>query len=198
MSTILFRSGNTCLLFLWCIIILGCESKHEKQVKTYEQVHNRHDVDKVMSLYSNDISFEIVGTWVKSGKGQVHGLAEWDSVTNSSMLISDIVVHADTASFKLKEGNDWFRLVGIEFMYYERCRMVFKNGLIEKIKAEVSDESIEAFQEIWPSVIQWLTEERNKEIYELMPNGEFVYNAENATKWLSLLNEWQEKTNHIK
>ena len=196
MRAILYRLVHTNILLLWFIFILfGCIPKLEIQVKTYEQAHNGHDVEKVMSLYTNDISFEIVGAWMKSGKEQVRELAEWDAVTNSHMIISDMEVHADTVIFMLKEGNDWFRLAGIEFMYYEPCRMVFYNGMIKEIKAEVSEESVKAFQEVWPSIFQWLSEERNEELSELMPEGEFVYSAENARKWLSLLSEWREKVN---
>ncbi len=167
----------------------------ENRVKTYEQAHNKHDVEKVMSLYTNDITFEIVGTWKRAGNKQVRELAEWDAATNSHMIISDIKVIEDTVTFKLKEGNDWFRLAGIEFMYYEPCKMIFQDGLIKEIKAEGTQESIMAFKEVWPSIYQWMSEERNEELSELISEGEFVYNSENAQKWLSLLKEWQEKAN---
>ncbi len=111
------------------------------------------------------------------------------------MTISDIKVIEDTVTFKLKEGNDWFRLAGIEFMYYEPCKMIFQDGLIKEIKAEGTQESIMAFKEVWPSIYQWMSEERNEELSELISEGEFVYNSENAQKWLSLLKEWQEKAN---
>ncbi len=175
--------------------LLGCSPTLENRVKTYEQAHNKHDVEKVMSLYTNDITFEIVGTWKKAGNKEVRELAEWDAATNSHMIISDIKVIEDTVTFKLKEGNDWFRLAGIEFMYYEPCKMKFQDGLIKEIKAEVTQESIMAFKEVWPSIYQWMSEERNEELSELISEGEFVYNSENAQKWLSLLKEWQEKAN---
>lgn len=69
--------------------------------------------------------------------------------------------------------------------------MVFSHGLIKEFKAEGSEESLEAFQEAWPAIFQWLSKERPKEMNELMPNGAFVYSAESAIGWLSLLNEWQ-------
>ena len=70
-------------------------------------------------LYTDDITFEITGSWRRTGKAEVRGIAEWDLVTNSQMIISGIVAGRDTVTFRLKEGNDWFRLIGIEFMYYE-------------------------------------------------------------------------------
>lgn len=196
MKTILKPYVYFFLILLLYVNILGCSPTLENRVKTYEQAHNRHDIEKVMSLYTNDITFEITGTWMKAGKKQVQELAEWDAATNSHMIISNIEVNKDTATFKLKEGNDWFRLAGIEFMYYESCRMVFHDGLIKELKAEVTQESMMAFQEVWPSIYQWISEVRNEELSKLMSEGEFVYNSENAKKWLSLLKEWQENTNN--
>lgn len=182
-------------LILWIVLILGCSPNLEDQVKTYEQVHNRHDIEKVMSLYTKDITFEIVGTWTKVGIEQVRKLAEWDAATNSHMIISDIEIHRDTVTFKLKEGNDWWRLAGIEDLYYEPCRMVFQGGKINQLKAEVTQESMKAFQEVWPAIVQWASKERSEALSELMPEGEFVYSAESAKRWLALLREWRENTN---
>ncbi len=189
------RQVSNLIIIILYISILSCSPDLEDKVKIYEQAHNNHDIEKVMSLYTSDIRFEIVGTWIKTGREQVRGVAEWDAATNSNMIISNIEVHEDTVTFNLKEGNEWFRLIGIEYMYYEPCKIVFFDGLIKELKAEVTHESIKAFQEVWPSVYQWLYEEKNEELSELMSEGEFLYNSENAKKWLSLLRELREKTN---
>ena len=193
MKTVLKQYVSSILIILLNTIITGCSLTLEDRVKIYEQTHNKHDIEKMISLYSDDIRFEIVGTWIKTGKDQVRELAEWDAATNSHMIISDIKVSNDTVTFKLKEGNDWFRHIGIEFMYYDPCIIVFSNGLIKELKAEVNNESMKAFQEVWPSIYQWLSEEKKEELTELISEGEFVYNSENAKKWLIILNEWRDK-----
>ena len=192
MKTILKQHYITLLIIMLNVIFLGCSPTLENRIETYEQAHNNHDIEKVMSLYTDDIRFEIVGSWIKVGKEQVRDLAEWDAATNSHMIVTDVKVFEDTVTFKLKEGNDWFRLAGIEFMYYEPCKMVFADGLIKELKVEATQESILAFQEVWPSIYQWLLEERKEELSKLISEGEFVYNSENAKKWLSLLKEWRE------
>jgi hypothetical protein len=181
------------LIPLLLSISLGCSTNLEDKVKSYELAHNSHDVDEVMSLYTDDITFEVVGIWIKTGKEQVRGIAEWDLATNSNMIISDIEITEDTATFKLKEGNDWFRLIGIEYMYYEPCRIVFEDGLIKEIKAEATEDSRKAFNEVWPTFYEWLYKEKNEELSKLITaKGEFIYNFKNATMWLSLLKEWKE------
>lgn len=59
------------------------------------------------------MTFKIVGPLIKSGKEQVRELAECDAAVYSQMLISGIQVSEDKVIFKLKEGNDWFGLIGI-------------------------------------------------------------------------------------
>jgi len=195
MKTIIKCHVYILLVPLLNFIVPGCSLSLGDRVKTYEEAHNNHDIDKTMSLYANDITFEIVGSWMKSGKEQVRGLAEWDAATNSQMFISEIYVSGDTVTFKLKEGNDWFALIGIDFMYYEPCSMIFSDGLIKELKAEVSEESRKAFQEVWPPIYQWLSEERSEELSPLIFEREFVYNAANAKTWLSLLKEYRQKAN---
>lgn len=187
----MIRTVYTLFVSLMFIILQACSGNLETKVMVYEQAHNMHYTERVMSLYSDDITFEIVGAWKKTGKEEVKGVAEWDAATNSHMIISDIVAKGDKATFKLKEGNDWFRNIGIEFMYYD-CIMVFKNGLINELKAETSEESIIAFQEAWPPLYKWLLQEKGSELLLLMNDGEFIYNSENAKMWLIILKEYQE------
>jgi hypothetical protein len=182
------------VVYLLLLTVAGCTPSLEEKIASYQQAHNDHDIDKVMSMYTEDITFEVVGMFVKTGKDQVRGIAEWDLATNSKMIISDIQITGNSVTFNLKEGNDWFRLVGIEYMYYTPCSMVFDNGLIKSFKAEASAQSMEAFGQVWPPVYQWLTEEKKEEMSKLTTQeGAFIYNKENARAWISILNEWKNK-----
>ena len=163
-----------------------------KLVKRYEQIHNSHDVEMALSLYSEDVRFEVVGMFVKVGKDQVRDIEEWDVETNSHMTISDIEVKGTTASYRLAEGNDWFRLAGIELMHYEPCKIVFHEGLITEIKCEPTDESKRAMREVWNPIMEWVSRERSDELAGLMPDGKFVYGAKSARKWMNLLKEWRD------
>ncbi len=40
----------------------------------------------------------------------------------------------------------------------------------------------------------WSKENKSDLLNEMMPEGKFIYNAENATKTLALLTEWKEST----
>lgn len=175
------------------LFLIGCSSGHQELVKIYEDAHNRHDIEKIMSLYNDDIRFEIVGSFTKTGKEQVYGLAEWDSVTNSQMSISNVISRNDTVFFKLQEGNDWFRLIGLEYEYYDPCWFIIKNGKISELRAEITEESRSEFNQAWPEVLQWLLAERQSDLSNLLNGNDFIYNAQTAQKWLVLLNDWREK-----
>jgi hypothetical protein len=191
----LLNVGNTAvpLSLIVCIALLAssCSSYLSERVRAYEATYNTHDVEKLMSFYADDVEFEIVGVWVKKGKAVVRELAEWDKATNMHMTISDITVSGDTVTCKLVETNDWWRLAGMGEAYYEPCVMIFHNGLISEMRATMTQESLDAYARVWPSIISWARDHRSEELNELLPGGLFVYGAEAANKWIMLLQEWR-------
>jgi hypothetical protein len=148
-------------------------------------------VEKLMSFYADDVEFEIVGVMVKKGKAAVRELAEWDKVTNMHMTISNVEVTANSVTFKLVETNDWWKLAGVGEVCYDPCVMVFHSCLISEIRATMTQESLDAYAKVWPSIIDWAEEHRDEELKGLLPGGAFVYGAEAAEKWIVLLREWR-------
>jgi hypothetical protein len=179
------------ILAVACVFLMSCASDLTERVRQYQDTYNTHDNEKLMSLYADDITFEIVGVWIKQGKPAVRELAEWDKATNLRMTISDISVSGDTATFKLVEENDWWTLANIGKVCYEPCVMVFRNGLISELRATMCQESLDAYARMWPSIIAWAKKHRHETLKELLPGGEFIYGAEAAHKWLDLLREWR-------
>ena len=175
-----------------CLFLMSCAPDLAERVRKYEATYNTHDNEKLMSLYADDVRFEIVGVWVKHGKQAVRELAEWDRATNLRMTISDISVRGDTVTFKLVELNDWWILAGIGEVCYEPCIMVFRNGLISELRATMTQESLDAHARAWPLIITWAKQHRPEELEELLPGGRrFIYGREPALKWLALLRQWR-------
>lgn len=191
----LINSGNAIALLSLVVLIVilapSCSPDLAERVKAYEATYNAHDVEKLMSFYSDDICFEIVGVWVKKGKAALRELAEWDKATNMHMTISDIRVSGDSVAFKLVETNDWWRLAGIGDVCYKPSVMIFRNGLINGLRATMTQESLDAYAKVWPSIISWAKEHRKEELEELLPGGVFIYGAEAAKKWIVLLRAWR-------
>jgi ketosteroid isomerase-like protein len=168
----------------------------EQRVRAYENAANDHDVDRVMSLYHQDIRFQAVGAFEKVGKGDLRKLAEYDSVVNTHLVFSDLAVSGDTVRCRVKERNDWLRLAGIEEVEYDEARIIFRDGLIAEITAKPSEEGAQAIGEVLGAIVRWASENRGEELAGSMPGGEFIYTAQSAGRWLSLLREWRNATEH--
>lgn len=192
----LLYSGDAVVPWLLIVFIAllasSCSPDLSERIKAYEATYNTHDVEKLMSFYADDIEFEIVGVWVKEGKAVVQELAEWDKATNMHMTISNIEVSGDTVTCKLVETNDWWKLAGMGEVYYEPCVMIFRNGLISEMRTTMTQESLDAYAKVWPSIISWAGEHRSEELKELLPGGTFIYGTEAANKWIVLLQEWRD------
>ena len=176
-------------------MLISCSPDLMDLIKAYEKAYNNHDLEGLMSLYTEEVRFEVIGSFVKYGKEEVRKLTEYDFAVNVHMDISDIRIDWDTVIFRLTESNDWFRLAGVDELVYEPNKVVFKDGLIKEIKSEITKDSAIALGKAWNDLMGWATKEKTKELSDLMPEGEFIYNKNTAKKWLELLKEWSKKVN---
>jgi len=182
------------VLSLLSVVISACSPNPANLLKAYQEAHNSHDVEKVLSLVTDDITFRLAGTGVKEGKEQIRWVEQWDAAVNSHLTFADIQVKGNMITCKVIEKNDLFKLYGIEEVHYTFATFIFRDGLIKEITVEPSQKSVKAIDEIRHSFIEWASQERSQQLEALRPEGEFVYSAENASLWLALLEEWREET----
>jgi hypothetical protein len=173
---------------------LACAPDLSARVRKYVEVYNNHDVDKIMTFYTDDIRFENVGAWVKTGTHEVRKITEWDAATHIVMKVSNVTVHGDTVTFSLRETNDWLESAGIGEVLYEPSQFVFRDGKISVIQAKLSHESLNRWVPIWNAIVKWAKENRPDKLAEVMPEGAFVFGADYAKNWLGLLKEWRQAT----
>ena len=183
------------LLLLFAMVIASCSPKPSpvELVMTYEDAYNSYDLDRFLSLFAEDATFEVVGQFVFKGKEDIRRVAEYDSVLNLHMSIIRLSTKADTVFCDLTETNDWLKTAGIGEARYTG-RFVFEDGLMKLIEGKATPETDLAFNQVLNPLMEWASEERPEELAQMMPEGKFVYNAENAKKSLALLREWQEAT----
>lgn len=186
---------------IWLILLMStmfltfaCTDDMTNHLRGYEQAHNGHDVERALSYLTDDITFEMVGSWIREGKDEMREYEGWDAAINSNLSFRDIRKHGDTIICSLVERNDWFRLVGIDAIEYEWVRITFRNGKISSIVAQLSEQSHKAALQEFQSFISWASSERIYELVELMHGAEFVFRKDNAPAWLKLLQEWRSVT----
>jgi len=172
------------------LFILSCSKNNLRLVKTLEDLHNSHDIDGVMSLYHDSITFELVGIWVKSGKEEIRELEEWDSALNSNLKFQTFEIKGDSVFCKVIEKNDWFKAVGIEKIIHDPTVFIIEKGSIKKIIAYPSEKIGKEIGAIIGSIYAWSNKTGDSTIFELIKDEEFIYSEDTAKKWLELLNKW--------
>jgi len=186
---------NIFSFFIYSFLLLflsSCSKDNKTILQDYVSSHNSHNVEKSLSFYSEDITFELVGTWVKSGKEKIKELEEWDSATNSNLSFQIVREYGDTLFCTGEEKNDWFTAVGIETINYSSIKFVFENQLIKKIVAEPNPEVNEKIGKVMGSIMEYTALTNSNVISELLPDGEFIYSKDSAEKWLKLLKAWND------
>ena len=175
------------------ILIFSCSSNLTQVTQNYPIVYNTHNVNDIVNLYADDAVFEVMGQFSLNGKDQIRDITKYDSVLNINMSVSNIETVRDSVFCNLSETNDWLQIAEIGEAHYSVI-FVFKDGLISKISASAKPETAKAFNNVLTSLMIWAKENRSDLLTEMMPEGKFIYNAENAMKTLSLLTEWKENT----
>jgi hypothetical protein len=168
---------------------LSCSPKPADVVESYRQAYNDHDLEKLTTLFAEDVSFEIGGQFSLQDKEQVRDLAEYDFALNIEMFIDRVETRGDTVQCRLEEKNDWLEEAGIERTSYTAIFSI-ENGLIRSISAEQSGPTAAAFKRVIGPLMHWAERERPELLAEMMPQGTFIYNGENAARSLALVREW--------
>jgi hypothetical protein len=179
-------------ILLLVAVFVSCSSKPVDLVMTYEHAYNTHDLEELLPLFAEDATFEVTGQFVLKGKEDIRHMAEYDFALHIHMTIDNLNTKGDTVFCELIEMNDWLEATGIDEAFYTG-RFVFEDGLIKHIKGKPTPKTEKAFQEVLTPLMEWASKERPELLAEMMPEGKFIYNAENAKKSLALLREWQEE-----
>lgn len=181
---------------LSCVLLLGafivsCSPKPMDLVMAFEHAYNIHDLGELLSLFAEDAFFEVTGQFVLKGKEDIRHMAEYDFALHIHMTIDNMNAKGDTVFCELIEMNDWLEATKIDEAFYTGI-IVFEDGLIKHIKGSPTPQTEKALQEVLTPLMEWASKERPELLAEMMPEGKFIYNAENAKKSLALLREWQE------
>jgi hypothetical protein len=182
------------LIIICAILFISCGKKPATIVKEYEKAYNSHDVNKLVSLFSDNAVIELTPVNKLKGLSQIKGYAEFDSVLNSHITISGITESNGRAFFVMNKENDFLKTIGIDSAKYS---LIFKidGGKIIDISGSTTVETDNKFKEFQDPFMLWAARERLDVLNDIMPGGSIVYNAKNAKKYLELVLEW--KRNNI-
>jgi hypothetical protein len=186
--------GSLVLILISGVILISCGKKPATVVKEYEEAFNSHNVNKLVSLFSDTAEIELSQLNKLKGHIKIRGYAEYDSALNSRITISDIAENDGRAFFVMNKQNDFLKSIGINEAKYS---MIFKidGGKIVDISGTTTHETDNKLMEFQDPFMLWASRKKLDVLNEIMPNGNIVYNAENAIKYLALVLEWKRDNN---
>jgi len=163
-------------------------------VKIFQERINQHNVDEIMSMFTEDATFEIVGLSKFAGKQNVKNVFEYDVGVNTNLRFINCKSEGNAVHSQILERNDRLAAIGIDELKYSSCIFTFKNNLIQSFKAEIPPESVQYNAEIWKKFIPWLTKNYPDEYSRMfMSDRRFIYNRKNGSDVVQLLRKWNEE-----
>lgn len=188
------RIRSITVISLAICLIIGCarQPSTETIVENYRVALNSHNVDELMQVYSDDIRFEIPSMrMMLSGKDALREIAEYDSVLNTIMTLSNIRISGDSVLCEITETNDWMNAAGFSSAHYPQAVFVVKGGKISYIGAVISDSSAKYFRNTLQSFMPWGNDNYPDDMAEMMPEGDFIFSAKSGKTIIRLLREWR-------
>ncbi len=179
-------------LALTALLLTSCAKSPADRAQTWEKTANSRQVEGILKLYADNVVLEKSGSHFFRGKPELREITKYDSVVNRQLTLSEVTLQGDTLLFNMVENSDWYRGLGLEKVQL-RGKLVFSGGLITYLSEEIAPESHQAMHQAFISVAQWALHERPEQWAELVPQGNFIYSAETAARWLNLLRDWQKK-----
>jgi len=176
------------------IILSNCslKSSPQKVVEDYVSSYNSHQVDKIITLYADSVTFEVIGFNINiRGREAVRSIVEYDSALNTIMTLSNIRVSDDTVFCSLSEQNDWVDAAEIPAAFYPRTMFIVEDNKISQIHAEIADSSLENFERVLDYFVFWGNDKYPEKMKTMAPEGDFIYNAENGAMVVEMLREWK-------
>ena len=75
-------------------------------VESFQERVNQHDVEKIMTMFTEDATFEDVGLSKFAGKQQVKIIFEYDVGVNTNLQFINCKSECNTVHCKILERND--------------------------------------------------------------------------------------------
>ncbi|MHC4692649.1 MAG: nuclear transport factor 2 family protein [Planctomycetota bacterium] len=179
------------LYFLFMLLLTAsCKPNLDETIEAYQEARNNGDVEKVMSFYTEDIRYEVVGQWKVTGKEKLKDRVEIDAVLNIHLIFTDIKSSENKVTCKVEEQSDLLKVGGVDTLYYEFREFIFEDGLIKEVKTQVTRDGLDALRDIQTAFTKWAVENRKEEYEEL--RKERVVDKDIFVKWLALMRQWRE------
>jgi len=163
-------------------------------VKTFQERVNQHDIEKIMTMFTEDATFEEVGFPKIKEKQQIKINFEYHAGVNTNVQFTNCKSEGNSVHCQMLLRNDAFDAIGIGELKSSSCIFTFKDNLIQCFAAEIPSDFVEHRSKILKKFIPWLTEYHPDDYSRMfMPDGSFIFSLENGRDLVSLIRKWSEE-----
>ena len=161
-------------------------------VTALEDAFNRHAVDEIIAMFTDDAVLELKGLARIVGKNEIRPIFEYDIGVNGSAQFLDRMVANDTVRCQFVEANDRLRAAGLEHIVYAPCVISFRNSLISSWWAVPDQAATQKLDQFWGPVRDWI-EKNHPTDYQRIYTGEgkFIRNRENGARVVELSRQYR-------
>lgn len=180
--------------FLWLILgaALGCQGGPRDLIRRYQRAINAGDVTAVASLYAPNITYEMVGAWLKSGPVEVRALADWDRVLQTELRITGCIPSGTRWVCQAAESNRWLKAAGIARLRYQ-VEFVIEDQQIHQVRATMEPTDARRLERFLGRMKRWLEKNRPEMLKLLLPGGKLRHGEQPANLWIGLLRVYEAK-----
>lgn len=176
-------------------LFASCTSLPElnDRVRAYVEEFNAHNLEGVASRFTNDATFEIKGLYTVEGKQALKDLMAYDMALDAHISVGNMRTAGDTVFAHLTVTNHWLEAAGIGEAH-SQAMFIFHDGSIGEFIGTLTPETQAAFDDVMGPMLAWAKQQAPDRLEEMMPDGQFAYNADNAERALALLEDWKRST----
>ncbi|MHB1007617.1 MAG: YybH family protein [Chloroflexota bacterium] len=161
-------------------------------VELYQDAVNHHDLATIMSLYGDDVAYELVGQDLLTGKERLRAYHDYEAGIGSTVTIEGCKAEGDSIVCRMRECNQWLVAAGLPPIEYPRVEFSFDGTQIRRLVLEMTEETLHQVGEVMQAFMPWALSSHPREAESLFSAaGEFIYSRESGELALRLMKEWR-------
>lgn len=114
---------------------LASQEEELNRVKAYQDAENRHELNAIMAMFSDEAVLTIEGQFTKVGKEQVRAFQVYEGTIHAQFRFVDCKAEGNMVACKAVESNDLLTDQGFAQRYYDSFVFTFRDGLILQVVA---------------------------------------------------------------
>jgi limonene-1,2-epoxide hydrolase len=161
-------------------------------VSALEDAANRHAIDEVMAMLTDDVAFELEGMARLVGKQEVRSVFEYDAGIHGEIHLINCTAEGNGVSCQLVESNDRLREAGLDTLLYPSCLLSFTNQRIRAWRAVPDPEAARTFERFWVEVRLWIADNCPADYARIFSSdGRFIRNRSNGERVVQLARQYR-------